>query len=103
MKRRAAKRINANIDVKFYCENTDYSGTVTNLSEKGMYISTNNMCFPFNSEFEILLSVEDDFIALPVRVSRLTKTNGGYNGIGVELSEPSSSYLKFLENLKKKQ
>jgi hypothetical protein len=100
MKKRAYERIPANIKVKFHCNETDYFGRVTNLSEKGMFITTNDVCFPFDSMFEIVFPLKQKAIHIPVKVSRMTKTGDCYNGLGVEILEPARKYLKFIEDLR---
>jgi hypothetical protein len=37
---------------------------------------------------------------VPVKVSRLTKTNESYDGIAVELLNPPESYLELIRNLR---
>jgi len=95
MQRRAFERIPANIDVKFFCGNSIYSGTVTNLSENGLFIDT-TMCLPFDSKLEILIVVEGEILKVPVKVSRIAKTDDYYHGMGVELLDSSPNYLEFI-------
>ena len=53
MERRALKRMPAGITIKLFYRSAFYTGIVTDLSEKGMFISTHDMCFPFDSRFEV--------------------------------------------------
>jgi hypothetical protein len=101
MQRRAFERIPVNIYVRFCCGNDDYNGTVSNLSEKGMFIRTCNMCFPFDSEFNLFLPLEDELLNLPVKVRRITKTDDRYDGIGIELLNLPQRYLDYIESLRK--
>ncbi len=100
MQKRSFERIPASINVKFYCDNRDYSGTVKNLSENGMFISTQDMCFPFDTKFEVVIPLEEDVLNIPVKVSRITKTSDCYDGIAVELLSPPKDYLKFIKCLR---
>jgi c-di-GMP-binding flagellar brake protein YcgR len=100
MQRRAFERIPASITVKFYCDNMDYSGTVTNLSENGMFICIRDICFPFDSKFEVVIHLHDKVLNIPVKVSRITKTIDAYDGIGVELLYPPKNYLEFVDSLR---
>lgn len=100
MQRRTYKRIHSDIKVKFSCDNLDYSGTVNNLSENGMFISTYDMCFPFDSRFEVVLPLDEIIINIPVKVSRITKTNSSYDGIAVEILDPPEKYLEYISNLR---
>lgn len=102
MQRRVFERIPVEITVRFYCYNHDYSGTVTNLSENGMYICTNNMCFPFDSEFKIVIPIKAEMLNIPVKVRRITKTSDRYDGIGVEVLSPPQKYLDFVSNIRSK-
>ncbi|UCF87750.1 MAG: PilZ domain-containing protein, partial [Nitrospiraceae bacterium] len=38
IKKRAFKRFPSHINVRFNCGDTDYSGTITNISKGGMFI-----------------------------------------------------------------
>ena len=101
MQKRTSERKPSNINIKFSCDNADYSGTVINLSKNGMFIKTRDMCFPFNSTFEIIIPLEKEVLNLPVKVSRITKTNDTYDGIGVELLDPPRNYLEFVKSFRK--
>jgi hypothetical protein len=65
MQRRASDRIPSNFTVRFSCCNCDYEGTVMNLSEDGMFITTNRMSFPFDSELEILVDAGSEILRVP--------------------------------------
>ena len=100
MQRRYFERIPSDIKIRFSCDNMDYCGTITNLSEKGMFINTHDMCFPFDSKFEVVIDLNGKTMNIPVKVSRLTKTNDSYDGIAVELLNPPQSYLELLKDLR---
>jgi hypothetical protein len=100
MQRRAFKRVPANIRVRFYCYDTAYLGTVTNLSENGMFISTDKMLFPFDSRIEIIFSTDQKLLKVPVRVIRITKSEDVFNGMGVELMDTHGGYLELVNSLK---
>ncbi len=99
MQRRAFERIPANLQTKFFSDNTICTGTVTNLSENGMFINT-RMCFPFNSMFEIRIPLKEEILKVPVKISRIVKTGDFYDGIGVKLLNPPRNYLEFVRGLK---
>lgn len=100
MSGRAFERISLNIKVNFSCCGINYNGTVTNISENGMLIRTYEMIFPFHSEFELVLPLEEEVLNLPVKVSRLIKTGDIYNEIGIVILNPTNQYLKFINNLR---
>ena len=99
MNRRAYERVNINFRAKFFYGNTLYTGEITNLSENGIYIST-RLCFPFESRFEILIPLDEGVLKVPVKVSRIIKTDDFYEGMGLELLEQSKNYLEFVRNLR---
>jgi Tfp pilus assembly protein PilZ len=99
MQKRAFERVNTRLDARFFCGNMFYSGIITNLSENGMFISTKR-CLPFDSTFEILIHLEDEILKVPVKVTRIVKTEGFYDGMGVELLERPRNYLEFVNQLK---
>ncbi len=99
MEKRIFERIPSSLAVRFPHENMFYSGTVLNLSEKGMFISTKRL-FPAYSVFSITIKRENELLKVFVRVKRAMKTNGYYDGIGVEILNPQKKYLEFVENLR---
>ncbi len=99
MQKRSFDRIFTNLDVRYFCGSIIHNGTVTNLSEKGMFIRT-RMDFPFDSIFDLLIPLDEEVLHVPVKVRRIVKTDNFYDGIGVELLNPPQNYLKFVNNLK---
>ena len=77
MDRREYERVNTNFRAQYFFGNALYTGEITNLSEKGMYINT-KLCFPFESKFEILIPLVQGVLKVPVRVSRIIKTDDFY-------------------------
>lgn len=73
-------------------------GTVMNLSEKGMFISTRDMDFPFHSRFNVAFPLEDRMLTIPVAMRRLLRSGDTYNGMGVEIVVPPQEYLAFVNN-----
>jgi hypothetical protein len=98
MEKRASRRIHANLELRYPCRNKFCSGRVTNLSENGMFIDT-EMDFPVQSKFDILISLREDVLKVPVKISRLVKTDNIYKGMGVELLNLPKKYLEFLIKL----
>jgi c-di-GMP-binding flagellar brake protein YcgR len=98
MQRRAFERVPANIKVKFFCCESHYDGTIMNLSQGGMYISTDEMRFPFDSEINIIIPMSSDILKIPVKIMRITKSSDFYDGMGVSVLEPSGQYIDFVNN-----
>ncbi len=99
MEKRAFERVDTSLSIRYFCGNLFYTGTVRNLSGNGMFIST-KVQFPFSSGFELLLPLKKEILRLPVKVTRIVKTDGFYNGMGVELLNPDQNYLEFVDTLK---
>ena len=98
MKKRAFERIPVNLESR--CFDIDNFGTVTDLSENGMFISSKKISFPLDTMFEISVNLKTEKFHLPVKVSRITKSNGYYDGIGVELLNCTNNYLKLVNRLR---
>ncbi|NOZ69284.1 MAG: PilZ domain-containing protein [Deferribacteres bacterium] len=96
--RRACRRIPANLQARLFYGNLIYTGTVTNLSEKGMFIST-KVRFPVNSVCIMLVLVNGQVVKIPVKVRRTAAREGAYSpdsGMGVELVNAPQNYLDYV-------
>ena len=100
MEKRTYERIPTSIKIKFFCCKTEYDGIVMNLSEGGMFINVENMCFPFESFLQIIVPFKKEILKVPVEVSRIQLTPISDDSIGVAITNPSKNYLKFVENHK---
>ncbi len=99
MEKRTFKRIPTNISVRFFCGPKEYFGTVTNLSEKGMFINTESS-FPLQLQLKILMPWQSDTLWLHAMVKSFGTSDSSYNGVGVELVSPPTKYLEFVDGLK---
>lgn len=99
MERRVFKRTDAELPVKYYCDRMFYTGTVKNLSENGLFISTINF-LPCLDLIELLIPLEDEVSMCYARIRRIIKINDYKFNIGVELLNPPSSYLRYVSRLK---
>ena len=75
------------------------TGTLMNISECGMFIRTNKMPSPLHSQIEITIPLKDESINISGRLVREENIRGYYNGIGVEVLNPSQNYMDFVDNL----
>lgn len=98
MKKRAFERIPVNLELR--CFNIDYFGTATNVSENGIFIRSKKIRFPLDSRFVISFHLREETLKVPVKISRITKSNGYYDGIGVELLRSPSNYVKLINRLR---
>ena len=86
--------------VKFHACDMDYTGTVSNLSEKGMLISVKEIHFPFKLRFTIVVPLDEKVLHLPATLSRITTSPDFRDAIGVELLNPCRDYMEFIDSLK---
>ncbi len=108
MEKRAYKRIPANIEIEYYLWKPLfwkklYAGTIRNISEKGMFISTKTPSFPIDSLLEIyILFNKKDILFIPAKDNTIAWRNilsdNSCDGIGVELSNPPWEYSEIIEN-----
>jgi hypothetical protein len=73
---------------------------VLNLSENGMLLKSADINFPLDTQFDIFIHMKGEVLEVPVRVTRLIKTNHMYDGIGIELINPPKIYYDFIHNLR---
>jgi hypothetical protein len=98
MGKRTCVKIPLEIDARFFCGKMFYSGTVFNLSTESMHINTKS-CFPSGTSFVIIIRNGKDLLQVITRVKRLTRTNGYYDGMDVEILNPSINYLEYVNSL----
>lgn len=96
---RAYERISVQVEAKVYCNTTVFSGIIVNASENGLFLKT-HMDFPFDMNIQLLIPTGDGILHLPVKVTRIVKSDDIYDGLGVELMQPSPPYLEFVKTLK---
>jgi len=68
---------------------------VINLSKNGMGIETMK-CLPLKSKFEILIRKKG--LKVPVKVRRLINKGHLCSGMGIELVEQPSNYIKLVDS-----
>lgn len=101
--RRAHKRVQARIQARFFCGGRIYAGDILDISEKGMFVST-DMRLPVNSRIDIMILVEKKVMKIPVTVRRTVKSDnpGGNNadsGMGVELTRSVQQYVDYIRSV----
>ncbi len=89
--RRVYRRIPANISVRYYFNNIFYTGTILNISESGLFLSTRK-CLPLDSFFVVIVNTENKILKLIARVKRVTKNTCECDGLGISLLEPPNEY-----------
>ncbi len=97
MEKRYFKRIDTTLE--FHSVDIKYFGTVTNISGNGMFIRSSKINFPLGLQFEITIPFNEEIFNVPITIKRLTKSNGYYDGMGVEILKLQKEYLELLINL----
>lgn len=100
MEKRSHERIPSNIQVHYYYGGAIYFGTVTDLSESGMFVHTKTVFAHVNSEFEIAIPSQNKELNIPVQVRRIVMKDDVYEGFGVEVANLSKDYFEFVNDLK---
>ena len=95
MHKRDSERIPSNIALRFTCRNKLYSGIIRNFSGNGMYIDT-EIDFPIESRLEVLITIKDGTLKVPIEIVRIVKSGNIYDGMGVKLLNSPEKYLELL-------
>lgn len=92
-------RIPVLINVTFNNKDSVYLGTAINLSEKGMFIRTNKIPSPSDSDVDVIIPLSENNIKVSGRLIRTENIRDYYKGVGVEILNPPQNYLDFLDDL----
>ncbi len=87
-----------NLSARFPCANSFCPGTITDLSESGLFIST-DLCFPIDAKIDVLIRLKNEILKLPVRIVRIVKSGYKYSGMGVRILSIPQQYLEFVIKL----
>ncbi len=87
------------MEVQLDVEGKVCSGTVTNLSERGMYVKTDEKGFAEKSNCSISIPLKDGMLSVAGTLVRLSENNDACEGVGIEVVNPPQKYLDFVENL----
>lgn len=99
MDRRSFDRIDMDLPVKYLCDDMLYSGTIKNLSEKGMFIKTGNF-LPCVKCIEIYVPLDEEISRFFASIRRIEKIDDANFSMGIEIQEPPYNYLAFVANFK---
>jgi Tfp pilus assembly protein PilZ len=97
--KRVYERIPFKEEISILYGNLFYSGTVLNLSQKGMFIGTNKR-FSLDSTSIIFISKKNEYMKLLTKVKQIREPDGYYYGIGVELLHSPKAYLEFINAIR---
>lgn len=74
-------------------------GRLLNLSENGMFIRTDEMLSPSDSDIDVIIPLDEEKIQVPGRIVRAENISGLHQGIGVKIFNPPQRYLDFIDRL----
>ena len=97
--RRSFRRVPVNIDMRFFYSNMYYSGKISNISETGIFINTRQR-FLIGTILVLMIRNESEYIRVFVKIKRMKRSHGNFDGIGVKLVSPSKGYSGFVKDLK---
>jgi hypothetical protein len=95
MNRKEPEHITVHIKARFICDESLYSGTVTDISEKSMCINT-SMPTLFSPADEMLITLKEEVINIPVKIKRIIMEDSITDKMDVEVINPSREYLDFV-------
>jgi Tfp pilus assembly protein PilZ len=98
--RRSHERFPTRLQARLFYGNIIFSGMVTNISKRGMFVNT-RIKFPVNSELILALLVDGKVLNIPIRIRRFSSPvnksgHANESGIGIELLDTPRSYLDFI-------
>jgi len=100
IEKRSSERFYSDLNVNFKCCDRDYTGKVVDISETGMFITSRDMSFPNDANFNVELDINNEHLSLPVRMCRLTISPRMEDGMGVEILNPPQNYLVLIDRLR---
>ena len=100
MEKRTHKRIDVDIETRFYCRGILYGGNISNISEQGLFISMEEVCFSSGLPFEVFIENNGKTITIPAYIKRIVMAPDSSNGIGVEISDPPKEYIDYVNSLR---
>ncbi len=99
MERRSFARYDSDLLLKFFYGSTMFSGSVINCSESGLCISTHSECLPLSYSVKMVLLIKNGVSIMAGKTARVSKVSDSEINIGVEIIDPPSNYISYVEGL----
>ena len=104
MERRTYERLHVNFQARLFYGNMVYTGTVTNLSENGMFIRT-MMRFPVNLAMITVIRAGERIFKIPVRIKRSVESENNFKriedfGRGVQILNHPVDYMELISEMR---
>jgi hypothetical protein len=109
MEKRSCTRIPVRLDITCSLWNPlfwkkRFSGTIENISERGLYIKTQTEDFPLDSLLEVFMA---GGITISARSSTIVRkecvSDTACTGMGISLTDPPEDYLQYIHDLRASQ
>ena len=95
MDKRDLERVTANIMIRFYCIDTEYSGTIINLSRNGMCINIGDNFLPCGTKVKLFVPLIKKVVNIDAKISWIIKLSDLNFTIGVKLVKTPNDYIEF--------
>lgn len=99
MWRREFDRLPVKMNVKYVNGTTEHMGTLLNLSEKGMFISS-RVHLPMKPQINVFIPVGNDTLRVTARIRSFGVGQNYCRGLGVEIIKPPQKYIDFISVLR---
>jgi hypothetical protein len=93
------ENIPVRLKARFLCDDSLYSGMVTNLSDRGMCINT-TMRILFNPSDKLLITLKEKNLNVSAKIKRIIMEDSISDSMDVEVLEPSEEYLEFVDSFR---
>ncbi len=97
MEKRVSARNAVNMKIRFFCGRPLFYGTITNISEKGLYVKT-AFTIPAKSRVVMFIPLNGETMQLQAKVVRIVATDYG-DDIVVKVLRPPKKYIEYVRNL----
>ena len=97
--RRTFERMNVDMNIKFFCEQSLYTANMTDCTKNGIGINTFCNCLPCSYKVDLLVPLNKEILRLKGKISRIKKINDIHYNIGIEIVKPPQKYLGFCDSL----
>ena len=96
MDRRGFERAAADLYADFSCGGITRPAVVTNISKNGMRIDSKPI-FPDDVTFEVIIPFREEELKVSAKLKRIIIKGNTYEGIAVEILNPSGEYLEIID------
>ncbi len=97
--KRGTARYPSRLQARFFYGDKVFKGVLRDVSETGMFIST-DMTIQLNKSINVMILIDDKILQIPVKIKRTVNSDMNVDsGIGVELINIPQAYLDYTRNV----